>query len=128
MKRIITVALGVFAALAITVQASAQVAHSDMTKKAELHLTQPLVVGTQTLSTGDYHYQCITIDGETFLVITSDDNGKEVARVPCTPQPLASKAEMSDIRTITRDGQNYLTAVRIKGELVMHRLVLNPGA
>jgi hypothetical protein len=128
MKRLITVALGVFAALAIPVLASAQVAHSEMaTKKADLHVTQPLIVGTQTLPAGEYRYQCITINGETFLVITSDE-GKEVVRVPCTPEPLAKKAELSDIRTTTRDGQLYLTAVRIKGEMVMHRLVPTPGA
>src|SRR5512140_479777 len=49
MKRLITVAFGVFAALAIPVLASAQDVHSTMTKKADLRVTQPLVVGTQTL-------------------------------------------------------------------------------
>jgi hypothetical protein len=120
--------IGVLAALAIPVLAAAQRAHSEMTKKAELHVTQPLVVGTQTLPAGDYHYHCITVNGETFLIVTSDDEGKEMARVPCTPEPLAKKAEMSDIRTITRAGSVYLTAVRIKGELVMHRVVPFPGA
>ena len=48
--------------------------------------------------------------------------------MPCQAEPLAKKAEISDIRTITRDGQVYLTAVRIKGELVMHRLVPAPDA
>ena len=127
MKRTLSVIIGVLAALAIPVLASAQPAHSEMTKKADLHVTQPLVVGTQTLQAGEYQYHCVTLNGETFLVVTSDD-GKEVARVPCTPEPLAKKAEMSDIRTITRDGQVYLTAVRIKGELVMHRLVPTAGA
>ena len=126
MNRVITVALGLFAALAIPVLASAQPAHSEATKKADLHLTQPLVVGTTTLEPGEYRYQCITVDGETFLVITSD-NGKEAVRVPCTPEPLAKKAEASDIRTTTRDNKVYLTAVRIKGEMMMHRLVPTPG-
>jgi hypothetical protein len=128
MKRTIVVMIGVLAALAIPVLAAAQPAHSEMTKKAELHVTQPLVVGTQTVQVGDYHYYCVTVNGETFLVVTSDDGGKEVARVPCTPEQLAKKADMSDIRTITRNGQVYLTAVRIKGEIVMHRLVPTPGA
>jgi len=128
MRRLITLALGVFAILAIPALASAQAIHADMTKKADLHLTEPMVVGTQTLSPGNYRYQCITISGETFLVITREDDGKEVARVPCTPEPLAKKAEMSDIRSVTRDGRVYLTAVRIQGELVMHRLVPVPGA
>ena len=127
MKQLISVACGMFAALAIPVLASAQVVHPETSKKADLHLTQPLVVGTQTLQPGDYHYQCHTINGETFLVITSESD-EEVARVPCTPEPLAKKAELSDIRTTTRDGKLHLTAVRIKGELVMHRVVVSPGA
>jgi hypothetical protein len=127
MKRVITLALSVFAALAIPVIASAQGIHADMTKKADLRVLQPLLVGTQTLEPGQYRYQCITISGETFLVITTDE-GKEVARVPCTPEALAKKAELSEIRTITRNGQQILTAVSIKGELVMHRLVPAPGA
>jgi hypothetical protein len=128
MKRTIVVMIGVLAALAIPVMAAAQPAHSEMTKKAELHVTQPLVVGTQTLKAGEYHYYCVTANGESFLVVTSDEDGKEIARVPCTPETLAKKAEMSDIRTVTRDGKVYMTAVRIKGELVMHRLVSTPGA
>jgi hypothetical protein len=127
MKRIITLALGVVAALAIPVLASAQPAHSEATRKADLHVVQPLVVGTETLKPGDYQYQCITVNGETFLVITTD-NGKEVVRVPCTAEPLAKKAEASDIRTVTRDNTLYLTAVRIKGEMMMHRLAPLPGA
>jgi hypothetical protein len=127
MKRMIGVACGMLAALAIPVLASAQVVHSETSKKADMHLAQPLIVGTQTLKPGDYRYQCLTINGETFLVITSD-SGEEVARVPCTPEHLAKKAELSEIRTTTRDGQLYLTAVRIQGELVAHRIVVNPGA
>jgi hypothetical protein len=127
MKHVIGLALGVCAALAVPAMVSAQVIHADMARKADLQLTQPMVVGTQTLQPGEYRYQCITIGEETFLVITTDE-GKEVARVPCKAEPLARKAEISDIRTITRDGRIYLTAVRIKGELVMHRLVPAPGA
>lgn len=127
MKRMISVACGMLAALVIPVLASAQVVHSETTKKADLHLTETIIVGTQTLKPGDYRYQCFTINGETFLVITRQ-SGEEVARVPCTPEPLAKKAETSEIRSTTRDGKIYLTAVRIKGETVAHRIVVNPGA
>lgn len=127
MKRLIGVVFGMLAALAIPVMASAQVVHSETSKKADLHLAATLIVGTQTLQPGDYRYQCLTMNGETVLVITSED-GEEVARVPCTPEQLAKKAEMSDIRTTTRDGKVYLTAVRIQGELVLHRIVSKPGA
>ena len=122
MKRTIGMMIGVLAALAIPALASAQPAHSEMTKKADLILAQPIVVGTQTLKPGDYRYHCVTINGETFLVINSE-NGDEVVRVPCKAEPLAQKAEVSDIRTVTRDGKTYLTAVRIKGEIVLHRVV-----
>lgn len=127
MKRMIGVACGMLAALAIPVLASAQVVHSETSRKADMHLAEPMIVGTQTLKPGDYQYQCLTINGETFLVITSD-RGEEVARVPCTPEQLAKKAELSEIRSTTRDGKLYLTAVRIKGELVAHRIVVNPSA
>ncbi len=127
MKRMTSVACGILAALAIPVLASAQVVHSETTKKANMHLTEPMIVGTQTLKPGDYQYQCVTINGETLLVITRE-NGEEVARVPCTPEQLAKKAETSEIRSMTRDGKIYLTAVRIKGETIAHRVVVNPGA
>ena len=127
MKRMIGVACGMLAALAIPVLASAQVVHPEMTKKADMHLTEPMIVGTQTLKPGDYQYQCLTVNGEHFLVITSEAGG-EVARVPCTPEPLAKKAELSEIRTTTRDGKSYLTSVRVKGDTVSHRIVVKPGA
>ena len=128
MKRTIVAMIGVLAALAIPVLAAAQPAHSEMTtKKADLTLSQPLIVGTTTVEPGEYRYHCVTINGETFLVVTSD-RGNEVARVPCTPEPLAKKTELSDVRTTTRDGKTYLTAVRIKGEMVMHRIVMATGA
>lgn len=127
MKRMTSVACGILAALAIPVLASAQVVHSETTKKANMHLTEPMIVGTQTLKPGDYQYQCFTISGETFLVITRE-NGEEVARVPCTPEPVAKKAETSEIRSMTRDGKIYLTTVRIKGETIAHRVVVSPGA
>ncbi len=127
MKRMIGVACGMIAALAIPVLASAQVVHSETSKKADMHLTEPMIVGTQTLKPGDYKYQCFTSNGEHFLVITSE-SGEEVARVPCTPEPLAKKAETSEIRSTKRDGKLYLTSVRIRGELIAHRVAINPSA
>ena len=126
MKRIIGIACGMLAALALPVLASAQVVHTEVSKKADMHLAQPMIVGTQTLQPGDYKYQCLTFNGEHFLVITSE-NGKEVARVPCTPEQLAKKADLSEVRSTTRDGKIYLTAVRIEGELIGHRIVVSPG-
>lgn len=128
MKRTLVAVIGVLAALAIPVVAAAQPAHTKMTtKKADLTLAQPVIVGTTTLQPGEYHYRCVTINGETFLVVTSD-RGDEVARVPCTPEPLAKKAELSEIRMTVRDGKTYVTAVRIQGEMVLHRVVLPAGA
>jgi hypothetical protein len=127
MKRMTGVACGMLAALAFPVLASAQVVHPETSKKADMHLTEPMIVGTQTLKPGEYRYQCITMNSETFLVITSDA-GEEVARVPCTPEPLAQKAEISEIRSTTRNGKIYLTSVRVRGETVQHRVTINPGA
>ena len=100
--------------------------HEGNSPKAEFHLSKTLIVGTTTVQPGDYKFQCLFIDGKDVLVVTSADDGREVARVPCTPEQLSGKIDMSDFRSITRpDGTVALTAVRIKGENIAHRLVLN---
>ena len=94
--------------------------------KAEFNLTKSLVVGTTTLEPGLYTFQCLFVDGKDVLVVKSAEDGKEVARVPCTLEQLSRKIELSDFRSITRsDGAQALTAVRIKGEMVAHRLELD---
>ena len=126
MKRIISLACGALAMLAIPAFASAQATHPGNSPKADFHLTESLVVGTTTLAAGDYKFQCKHIDGQEFLVVTSADDGREVARVPCRPEELQKKVEMSDFRSISGpSGVHQLTAVRIKGEMVSHRLVLD---
>ena len=48
--------------------------------------------------------------------MTSVEDRSEVARVPCTPQPLQKKIDISEFRSVERsDGSNVLTAVRIRG-------------
>ena len=99
--------------------------HSEANSpKAEFQISKSLVVGTTTLPPGTYTFQCVFADGRHFLVVTVD--GKELARVPCTPEQLSGKIGLSDFRSVTKpDGLQALTAVRIKGEWVAHRLVLD---
>ena len=100
--------------------------HDGNSPKAEFHLSKALVVGTTTVEPGDYKFQCLFVDGTHVLVVTSVGDGREVARVPCTPEQVSGKIDMSDFRSITRpDGTVALTAVRIKGENIAHRLVLD---
>jgi hypothetical protein len=122
MKRMIGAACGVLAMMAVPVLASAQTVHAVNSKKADLHLSEPMVVGTQTLEPGDYVFQCQTIDGKEYLVVKSNE-GDEVARVPCTPETLDKKVAISEFRMASRDGKQYLTSVRIQGETIAHRVV-----
>jgi len=100
--------------------------HSEANSpKAEFQISKALVVGTTTLPPGTYKFQCVFVDGSHFLIVTGE-GGKELARVPCKPEQLSGKIELSDFRSITKpDGTQALTAVRIKGESVAHRLVLD---
>jgi hypothetical protein len=124
MKRILIALFGVAALVVLPALASAQPAHTAHSPKAEFHLSQPLTVGGETLKPGDYKFQCLTIDGEEVLVVTEVDGGREVARVPCKPEPLAKKTDMSELRSVPKpDGSAVLSAIRIKGETVAHRVV-----
>ena len=54
----------------------------------------------------------------------SADNGKEIVRVPCEREILSSKVTETQLRvTTTGTGAQTLQSVRIKGELVAHRLL-----
>lgn len=117
------VACGVVAMLAFPVFASAQDAHAGNSKAAEFHLSSALVVGTTTLKPGDYKFQCIFVDGGHYMVVKSMDDGKEVARVPCTPDDLGKKNNVTEFRSVTRaDGGRDLSSVRFKNETISHRI------
>jgi hypothetical protein len=126
MKRIITLTCGLLAILAMPAIAAAQPAHAANSPKADFRVMEPLIVGDTTLAPGEYKFQCKRIGDKEFLVVTSADEGNEVARVPCRPEDLQTKIDVSDFRSTLRpDGTHVLTAVRIKGEMVAHRLVLD---
>jgi hypothetical protein len=126
MKQVIHVLGVVLFMVALPTFASAQSIHAANSPKADFRLVAPLAVGPATLPAGEYKFQCKTIDGQDFLVVTSDQDGREVARVPCRPEQLQQKTETSDFRSVFGpDGVQILTAVRIKGEMVEHRLVLD---
>ncbi len=123
---IIAVVCGVLATVALPALASAQPPHAVNSPKAELQVTEPLAVGSETLKPGEYKFQCKRIGEQEFLVVTSADDGREVARVPCRPEELQKKIELSEFRSVPRpDGIHALTSLRIKGETVAHRVVTN---
>jgi hypothetical protein len=126
MPRFILSVAALVTMLAIPGLAGAQPAHDQNSKKVDLHVSKTLAVGDVTLKEGDYKVQCKFIDGKHVLVVTSADDGAEVARVPCTPEMLASKPSQTEFRSLTRgDGSAALSAVRIKGDTTAHR-VANP--
>jgi hypothetical protein len=106
--------------------AAAQTDHHANSKKAEFHLSSPLTVGTTTLKTGDYKFQCVRFGDKDFLVVTTVEDGKEVARVPCTPEELVDNPIVNDMRTVADGaGGRVLSAVRIRGEKIAHRVATN---
>lgn len=120
--KILSLLCGVLAIVAVPALASAQPSHAN-SPKAEFQLTEPLVVGSETLQPGDYKFQCKKIGDAEFLVVTSADDGREVARVPCKPEQLQKKTEISEFRSVPRpDGIHVLSSVRIKGETIAHRV------
>ena len=124
MKRVLRVACSLLV-LAVPALISAQAVHAEVSAKADLQLSQPLVVGTETLKPGTYKVQCIMKDGQHYLMVTAG-RGEEVAKVPCTPEELSKKAETTEFRTRTRpDGTKVLTSVRIKGDTIGHTIVVN---
>ena len=125
MKRLIIIC-GVL--LFLAVPAFAQPSHAENSGKGEFTSAKSFVVGSQTLPAGDYKFQCKTIDGRHYMVVTSADDGTEVARVPCEPETLASKASHTEFRSISRpDGPNVINSVRFKGEMVAHRIAPPAG-
>ena len=126
MKRIFVLVCAVAVLIALPHAALAQDHSEANSPKAEFQISMALVVGTTTLPPGTYKFQCVFVDGKHFLIITSSDDGKELARVPCSQEQLSGKIELSDFRSVTKpDGSQALTAVRIRGESVAHRLVLD---
>lgn len=126
MKRLFFFLFIAAALFALPNRAAAQ--HPEKSAKADLHVSQTLVVGGVTLKTGDYKFECKHVDGKQMLVVTDIDSGKEVARVPCTPENLAAKARENQFRSRPGfDGVPELTAVQIKGETVVHRVITVPA-
>ena len=124
MTRIVIFVCAIVALVAVPTRASDQTIHPK-SPKAEFNTSYTLVVGSVTLKPGLYRFQCVTIDDSDFLIVTNDE-GKEVARVPCRPEELSTKNEISDYRFTRRpDGSAELTGVRFRGETVIHRVVTN---
>ena len=122
MKRLLLAASVSLAVLILPVAASAQPAHA-VSPKVTMTLAQDVVVGTTTLRPGVYKFQCRMFDGKTFLVVTGE-TGTEITRVECEQEILDAKVEESQLRSLLRaDGTRKLTAVRLKGEKVSHRIV-----
>lgn len=123
MKRLVFVACALVGVLALPVAAAAQPVHAD-SPRVTVTVTNDVAVGTTVLRPGAYKFQCRTFDGKTYLVVTSVEKGKEITRVECVREMLDNKVSESELVSLLRaDGQRRLIGVRIKGEMVSHRVV-----
>jgi hypothetical protein len=124
MTRIVVFVCAFVALVAVNARAADPNMHPK-SPKVEFNTSTTLAVGTSTLKPGTYKFQCVTIGDADFLVVTNED-GKEVARVPCRPEELTARNDMSDYRFTRRpDGMAELTGVRFRGEKVTHRVITN---
>jgi hypothetical protein len=58
--------------------------------------------------------------------VTAVEDGKEVARVPCTAEQLMEKPDVSEMRAVPDGaGGRVLSGVRIRGEQIAHRVATN---
>ena len=125
-KMIATFAL--VAASLLPVRAIAQAAHDHPydSPKVTISVEKELVVGMTILKPGEYKFQCRTIDGKTFLVVTSAETNKEVARVACVKETLNAQVTETQFRSVARaDGKRVLVNVKIKGETVAHNVIVD---
>jgi hypothetical protein len=121
MKTLI-LAMSAAAVLLFPLRAAAQATGHD-SPKVTISVTNPTLVGTTVLKEGDYRFQCKHIDGKTFLIVSVAGTGTELLRVPCEEQSLSSKTAASELHSVVRpDGTRVLQSVRIKGEMVAHRV------
>jgi len=117
------VAVAAAVILVLPLRAFAQPAHAD-SPKATVTVIERVVVGSATLQPGEYKVQCRLFEGKTFLVVSSGETGKEIVRVPCEREILSARVTETELRASARpDGTRALESVRIKGELVAHRLI-----
>ena len=124
MTRIAVLACVVFALVAVPARAADQATHAK-SPKVDFTVSHNLIVGTTTLKPGAYMFQCVMVGDRDFLVITNED-GKEVARVPCKAEDVSTVNAVSDYRFSSRpDGTWELTGVRVRGEKIEHRVVSN---
>ena len=124
MTRIAVLVCAVAFALVAAPARADQATHAK-SPKVEFTVSHDLIVGTTTLKPGAYTFQCVMVGAQDFLIIKNDE-GREVARVPCEPEDLATVNAVSDYRFDSRpDGTWKLTAVRIRGEKIAHRLASN---
>lgn len=116
------------AASLLPVRAVAQTAHEHPydSPKATISVDREVIIGATILKPGEYKFQCRTFDGQTFLVVTSGETGKELARVPCVKEMLSAQVTETEFRTIARpDGKRVLVSVKIRGEAVAHNVVVD---
>ncbi len=119
-KKVIVAVVGLL--LALPLVASAQQSTPNSPKRV-LNVTEQIVVGNKTIEPGQYAFQCVMIDGVEYLRVTSG-NKTEIARVPCKPSSLASKAEVSLYQTVPGpNGTRVLQSVQLKGDSAAHVVV-----
>ena len=98
---------------------AAQAVGHDKEKKAsdEISISQPMMIGGQTLAPGKYRVAC----NETEVTFTRVSDNEKVLTLPCKGKELAKKSENTEIHTsLNPAGVRVVDKLLIRGSNVEH--------
>lgn len=98
---------------------AAQVVGHEREKKAsdEISISQPIMIGGQTLAPGKYRVSC----DEKEVTFTRVSNNEKILTLPCKGKEMAKKAENSEIHTsLNPAGARVVDKLLIRGSNVEH--------
>ena len=98
---------------------AAQAVGHDKEKKAndEISISQPIMIGGQTLAAGKYKVAC----NENEVTFTRLTDNEKVLTLPCKGKDLGKKAENTEIHTsLNASGVRVVDKLLIRGSNVEH--------
>ena len=98
---------------------AAQAVGHDKEKKAndEISISQPIMIGGQTLAPGKYKVAC----NETEVTFTRLTDNEKVLTLPCKGKEMAKKAENTEVHTsLNPAGARVVDKLLIRGSNVEH--------
>jgi len=98
---------------------AAQAVGHEKEKKAndEISISQPIMIGGQTLAAGKYKVNC----DEKEVTFTKVSNNEKVLTLPCKGKEMVKKAESTEIHTsLNPAGNRIVDKLLIRGSNVEH--------